>query len=790
MSGRLWVTRRLFLASASCMAVSGGVAARTVATPNVRVRPVPASHVRLKPSPFAQAVAANRAYLLSLDPERLLHNFYESAGLPAPKSRYGGWESAGIAGHSLGHWVSACALRYANDGDPDIGATLDHALAEMARIQARQGDGYLCGTTVWRDGKTLDGKLIFEEIRRGDIVKGGWELNGGWVPVYTYHKIIAGLIDAYALAGKKKALPIALGMADYFGSIVEGLSDEQVQAVLRIEHGGIAESFAELHALTADLRWLKIAERLKHDAVVDPLLAGQDRLAGLHANTQIPKIIGLARLYELTGNPAYAAGARFFHERVSGHHSYIIGGNSEREHFGPPDRLNDRLTTATCEACNSYNMLKLTRHLYSWDADAAWFDFYERVQFNHILAHQRPDTGQFVYFMPLETGAKRDYSTAENSFWCCVGSGMESHAKHADSLYWEDDRTIYVNLYVPSTLDLPARRLRLELDTAYPQDGRVDLTVAQAPARAMRLALRIARWAPDAELRLNGARVDYVREKGYAVLDRVWKAGDKVQLSIPMTLRTEALKGDDGMVGFLSGPLVLAADVGPADQHFTDAPPAILTQADAREKLVPTSVPHQFALQPILGGSVVLKPFYPLYDRRTAVYFRTFTPDGWAQGKDRFLAEEAARADLVRRTVDVFHIGEMQPERDHALQATGGGPGEFYGKKNRAVPSGQSMRFTVTRRAGPGILQLTYWGYDVDRVFDILVDGRAVATETRPGPGRGEWVVVDYPLPPATSATSLVEIRAKTGDAVIYGVRVLTDDRPAADGKVAAATAT
>lgn len=452
-------SRRQFLAGASLFALAGPAVARESARaiPIIRVKPVPVRHVTLKPSPFADAIAANRRYLLSLDPERLLHNFYLSAKLPAKGPVYGGWEAEGIAGHSLGHWLSACSLTLAHSGDTQVAVKLDHALAEMARIQTAHGDGYVGGTTVKRDGQTVDGKIVFEEVRGGDIRTQGFDLNGGWVPVYSFHKVLAGLIDAHSLAGNRRALPIALGLAGYFATIIEGLSDEQVQQILRAEHGGINESFAEIHAITGEPRWLRVAERLCHKAVLDPLARRQDRLAGLHANTQIPKVIGAARLHELTGNPTHATTARFFHSTVTQQHSYVIGGNSEREHFGPAGQLQGRLTEATCEACNSYNMLKLTRHLYGWEPDAAYFDGYERTQLNHILAHQRPDTGMFAYFMPLASGARRNFSRPEDSFWCCVGSGMESHAKHADSIYWHDADTLYVNLFIASRLDWPER---------------------------------------------------------------------------------------------------------------------------------------------------------------------------------------------------------------------------------------------------------------------------------------------------------------------------------------------
>jgi DUF1680 family protein len=739
------------------------------------IEAVPARYVSLAPSAFSDAMAANRRYLLALDPERLLHNFYWSAGLKADKPRYGGWESASIAGHTLGHWLSACSLTVTNTGDPEVAAVLDRTLAEMAKIQQAEGDGYLGGTTAERGGKEVPGKVIFEEVRRGQI-EVTWTLNGGWVPLYTYHKVLAGVIDAHLLARNDKALPIALGLGAYLAGVLEPLSDAQIQKVLSVEHGGILESYAELYAITGQARWLRLAERLRHQAVVEPLIARRDALNGLHANTQIPKIIGLARLYETSGKTEYRDAARFFHQTVVDHHSYVIGGNSEREHFGPPDQLGDRLTTATCEACNTYNMLKLTRRLFTWRPDGALFDYYERAQLNHILAHQRPDTGQFVYFMPLQAGAKRDYSTAENSFWCCVGSGMESHAKHADSIYWRDPTSLYVNLFIPSTLDLPGG-LKLAMETRYPESNQVAIRVDRAPAHPTTLAIRRPAWADGAAITLNGRHFPIKVVDGYWRIARDWRAGDRIAVTLPSSLRAVALKGAADTYAFMSGPLVLASDLGPAAAAFDGAPPALLSQAAPIDALKPGGGLHHYSATSVLGQGQTLRPFYAMYNRRTAVYFPTFTPGAWAEGGQAYLSAEAQRADLARRTIDVFHIGEMQPERDRGLEATGGAPDTFYGRHNRSIPQGAEVSFTMARRPGAAILQVTYWGDNVDRELAIEVDGVEIAVERRPGPGRGDWVVVDYPTPPTTLTQSKVKLIGRKHTSVVYGLVLIEPPR-------------
>lgn len=771
------ITRRVLLGSASIIAVSltTGALAKAVRSPQRRVEPVPLLHVRLRPSLFADSFTANRDYLLSLDPERLLHNFYLSAGLPAPKPVYGGWEAMGIAGHSLGHWLTGCALVVAASGDAEISGRLDYALAEMARIQEAHGDGYIGGTTVERDGATVDGKVVFEEVRRGEISSGGFDLNGGWVPLYTWHKVHAGLLDAHTLAGNARAMPIMLGMAGYLAGVLEPLSDEQMQRVLHAEHGGLNETYAETYALTGDARWLRMAEKIRHKVVLNPLAAQQDRLAGLHANTQIPKVIGLARLHELTGDPVHATAARFFHATVTGHHSYVIGGNSEREHFGEPDDLSSRITEATCEACNSYNMMKLTRHLYSWQPDARWFDYYERVQLNHIMAHQRPDTGQFVYFMPLAAGARRVYSSPEDSFWCCVGSGMESHAKHGDSIWWADDKTLYLNLFIPSELDWAERKLAVTLDTTMPLGGSATLTVRRAPRAAHSIAVRMPGWAKGMTLTVNGEPAKFVARNGYAVMERRWKAGDTIGVTLPMTLQAEPTPDDPATVAFTHGPLVLAADLGGADEQFDGIGPALIATGAATGALAADGS-GGFQATGALGERLRFAPFFNQYDRRAAVYFQTFTPDGWDAARADYVRAAEASQLLAQRTVDVLYLGEMQPERDHQFTSERSEVVNWSGRSARRLLPGHSLQVLLARRPGPAILRLMVTRADVDRPMMVAVNGQELKRGKPTGVTTGNLAAVDYPIPSAGEQgrdKAEVTITAAKEDAVIYEMRMM-----------------
>jgi DUF1680 family protein len=341
-----------------------------------RVKPFPLDSVRLKPSLFQTAAQANTAFLFKLSPDRLLHNYRVFAGLEPRAPVYGGWESDTIAGHTLGHYLSALSLAYALSGDEECRHRVNYIVAELAACQARSSDGYVAGfTRLNLQGEIESGRELFDELTVGDIRVLPFNLNGCWVPLYNWHKLYAGLFDAQTCCGNTHAIEVAIQLGTFIAGFCARLSDAQLQQVLDCEHGGINESFAELYSRTGDRRWLKLSERLNHHRVLDPLAAGKDDLPYLHANTQIPKVLGLARQFELTGEEDRAAATRFFWQTVTSKHSYVIGGNSDREYFQEPDSISNYITEQTCEHCNSYNMLKLTRQLYQWNPDAALFDY-------------------------------------------------------------------------------------------------------------------------------------------------------------------------------------------------------------------------------------------------------------------------------------------------------------------------------------------------------------------------------------------------------------------------------
>ena len=610
----------------------------------VAARPFPLGDVQLLDSPFKQAMERNAAYLLSLEPDRLLHNFREYAGLKPKGEKYGGWESLGLAGHTLGHYLTALAQQYAATGDTRFKARIDYIVSELALCQAAYGDGYVGGLPPLEFQTIHDFKKGVVELQGPHNFKGG-----AWVPWYTEHKVLNGLKDAWVLAGNTQARDVALRLADWTGAVTAGLSQEQLQTMLAVEHGGMMDTLVELYALTCDTRYLETSRRFYHKAVFDPLLAQRDELPGLHANTQIPKIIGEARTYEVTGNADGRAIASYFWELVTHHYSYVIGGDSEDEHFFPEAATSRHLGPDTAETCNTYNMLKLTEHVFGWEPRVEYADFYERALYNHILASQEPAEGMFTYFMSLQPGFFKTYSTPTDSFWCCVGTGMENHTKYGEAIYFHGKDDLYVNLFIPSRVSWREKGMVLEQRTDYPASGTTALRVTSRPKGDVTLKVRCPGWsAGDLTFSLNGRRLQVEGTPGtYASISREWSEGDLLEVTVPMALRTESLPDDHSKVAFLFGPVVLAADLGPApksptlpyarDQHDNlkekpvGVPTLVRGEAPVTSYVVRSKGPPLEFHTVGLGRpqEVSLVPFWEISYDRYNVYWDVVTESQW-----------------------------------------------------------------------------------------------------------------------------------------------------------------
>ncbi len=710
-----------------------------------QVQPFELRDVRLLDSPFKDAMNRDLKYLLSLEPDRLLHNFRKNAGLEPKAPIYGGWESGGVAGFTLGHYLSACSMAYSTTGDVQFKQRVDYIVSELALCQQQRPDGYVAAIP--------DGDRIWKEVAQGDIRSQGFDLNGGWVPWYTLHKLFAGLIDCYEQTGNEGAKTVALKLADWAINTTSKLTLEQWQKMLACEHGGMNESMAELYALTGDKRYLELSEKFHHNLILDPLARGDASiLPGQHANTQIPKVIGCARQYELTGDAADRTVAETFWNAVVHDHSYVIGGNSSGEHFGAPDKLSDRLTSSTCETCNTYNMLKLSRHLFEWKPDAAYMDFVERALYNHILASQDPDNGMMCYYVSLEQGGTKVFSSPFDSFWCCVGTGMENHVKYNENIYFHDANSLYVNLFIPSEVHWKEKGLTVRQENHFPQQGTTRLTVTAAKPTQATLRVRCPSWiAGQMSVSINGKpqKIE-AKPDTYVSLNRTWKSGDVVEIGLPMKLHEEAMPDNAKRVAMMYGPIVLAGALGAADQPKARIPVFVEDGKAPNEWLKPiTGQPLTFKSEGAgRPQDVSFIPFYQMHNQRYSVYFDLFTPKGWEEQEKKYRDEEAQQKALEARTVDFFQPGEMQPERDHNLQSANSGAGEALGRKWRDAANGGWFSFDLKVTTDtPQDLVLTYWGGETgDRTFDILVDGQKIATQTLLNNHPGLFFDMTHPL--------------------------------------------
>jgi DUF1680 family protein len=737
--------------------------------------------VRLLDGPFRQAMLLDAKYLLMLDPDRLLSWFRKEAGLKPKGEVYGGWEAQGVAGHSLGHYLSACAMMFASTNDARFRDRVNYIVDELELCQRANGNGYVAAIP--------DGKRIFKEVAAGDIRSKGFDLNGGWVPWYTLHKIFAGLLDAHQYTGNQKALAVAVKLGDWADATVGHLTDEQFQRMLACEHGGMNESLAELYARTGDEKYLKLSRRFHHKAVLDPLAHEEDRLAGLHANTQIPKLIGLARRYELTGDETDKRAASFFWERVVYHHSYVNGGNSEAEHFGPPDKLNDRLTVNTTETCNTYNMLKLTRHLFEWHADARYADYYERALYNHILASQNPEDGMFCYFVPLKPGAKKTYSTPFDSFWCCVGTGMENHTKYGEGIYFKSGDALWVNLFIASELSWKEKGLTVRQETRFPEADTTTLSFKSRKPVTLALRLRYPGWAKNGvTVSVNGKPQEVTAKPGsYVEVRRTWKTGDRVELKVPMSLRLEALPDNPNRAAILYGPVLLAGELGPEDESGAEGlvfVPVMVSENRPVAEWVKHVKGEPLTFRTVGAGrprDVTLYPFYRMHDKRYSVYWDLFTLQQWSARSLEYAQELVRAQQLERMTADYAQPGAMQSERDHNMQGEHTEAGEHSSRKWRHATDGGWVSFDLKVAPDrPMGLVTTYWGSDAgDRTFDILVDGVKVATQTLNNDKPGQFFDVTYSIPgELTNGKQKVTVRfqAHPGNIAggLYGLRMIT----------------
>ncbi len=522
-----------------------------------KVQPFPMTQVRLLSGPFQEAAEWNRGYMSRLPVDRLVRNFRVNAGLPASAQPFGGWEqpnngeklhrASELRGHFTGHFLSASAQLYASTGDQAAKAKGDEIVDELAKCQKKFSGGYLSAFPT----------EFFDRLDARQEV---------WAPFYTVHKIMAGMFDMYRLAGNQQALQVLEGMAGWADQWTASKSEEHVQDILNTEYGGMNEVLYNLAASAGDDRWAKAGDRFTKKRFFNPLASRRDELRGLHVNTHIPQVIGAARRYELSGDYRFHDVADYFWYEVVGARSYVTTGTSNGEGWlAQPRQLASELKRAvsTEECCCSYNMLKLTRHLYQWTADPRYFDYYERSLLNMRLGTIHPDTGQTQYYLSLTPGAWKTFNTDFDSFWCCTGTGVEEYSKLNDSIYWHDPDGVYVNLFVASELNWAEKGMRLKQETKFPETPSTTITVTADKPVQTAIRLRIPEWISGGSVKINGRPVDALASPGsYLALSRTWKSGDRIEMSMPMSLRAESMPDDPRQQAFLFGPLVLAGDLG------------------------------------------------------------------------------------------------------------------------------------------------------------------------------------------------------------------------------------
>lgn len=596
------------------------------------LEPMPPGSVRLTAGIFAAEEEANARYLDSLAADRLLHSFRLTAGLASTAAPYGGWEepTCELRGHfNGGHYLSAVALSYAHSGNDDLKARGNQLVSGLAQCQKKLGNGYLSAYPT----------ELFERLSQGREV---------WAPFYTYHKIMAGLLDMYQLTGNTEALAVAEGMASWTGNYFEGISLDQRQRMLRTEYGGMNEVLVNLAAITQKERYLETAQLFEQPSILDPLAGRRDELEGLHANTNVPKIIGAARTYEVTGSLRHRQIAEYFLEEVLTARSYAIGNTSLDEHWTTPaNQLKDSLGWTNAECCVAYNLMKLERLVFSWSADPRWMDAYERQLFNCRLGTQNSQ-GLKQYFFPLAAGYWRAYGSADESFWCCTGTGAEEFAKFADTIYFRRGSDLYVNQYLASTLDWKDQNFRLDQKTSFPEEQGTTLRIAAAGSEPRTIHIRIPSWiasgvaaTPGATIQINGKPLEASADPGsYLAIRRTWRAGDTITVSLPMNLRTEPLTGDNSIVAALYGPLVLATDqgAGPADgpariihgrgtvPEKLDKPAQLPVAPAQTAESTPTWIDRKSGLQfEAKTGSNThpVMPLYQIHDQRYSIYWQT-----------------------------------------------------------------------------------------------------------------------------------------------------------------------
>ena len=760
----------------------------------------PLGDVKLLDGPLQKARDLNVRTLLQYDCDRLLAPYRIQAGLEPRKKAYPNWD--GLDGHVGGHYLAAMAMNAAT-GNEECRRRMEYMLAELqecadANVKNHPdwGKGYVGGMP--------DSENIWSKFKKGDFSV----YSRAWAPFYNLHKMYAGLRDAWLYCGNEQAKNLFLGFCDWAIDLTAGLTDAQMEQMMGNEHGGMNEVLADAYAITLDAKYLAVARRFSHRMLLNPMSQRVDNLDNLHANTQVPKAVGFARIAELGGEETYNDAAEFFWDVVTGERSLAFGGNSRREHFPSKEACTDFINDIDGpESCNTFNMLRLTEALHRRNPDARYADFYELALFNHILSTQHPGHGGYVYFTPARPRHYRNYSAPNEAMWCCVGTGMENHGKYGQFIYTHKGNALFVNLFISSELNWREKGVTLRQETGFPYGETSRITVA-AGKGTFPVLVRYPNWVKPGEfsVRVNGKPVEVITGPGsYVAIDRKWKKGDVIDVTFPMHNSVKYLPNVPQYVALMHGPILLGMKTGTEDLAHLIADDSRFGQYASGAKLPLDGAPiliddhiDRIAdhLEPVAGKPLhytldvkmenpirnEIQPFFEIHDARYMMYWLTLSEQGYKDYLENLARAEKERQELEARTVDKVQPGEQQPETDHKMETNGSSTGNNNDVFFRDARNGRFFSYLMKTDGRTDLsLRLQFWGVGEWKTheFDIFVDEELLTSVNNTGKYRiSEFKYETFPIP-ASMLEGKDQVRvkfvAKPGKQVgeIYGVRLV-----------------
>ena len=747
----------------------------------------PLGDVVLLDGPLKKARDLNIQTLLKYDCDRLLAPYFKEAGLTPKAKTYPNWD--GLDGHVGGHYLTAMAINAAT-GDAECRRRMEYMIGELqlcadanAKNHPEWGKGYVGGMP--------NSERIWSNFKKGNF----GVYFGSWAPFYNLHKMYAGLRDAWLYCGNEQAKTLFLGFCDWAIDLTAGLSDAQMEQMLGNEHGGMNEVLADAYAITKEQKYLDVAKRFSHRRLLTPMSQRVDNLDNMHANTQVPKVVGFERIAELSGDESYHNAADFFWDIVTGQRSLAFGGNSRREHFPSKEACTDFINDIDGpETCNTNNMLKLTEDMHRRNPEARYADYYELATFNHILSSQHPEHGGYVYFTPARPRHYRNYSAPNEAMWCCVGTGMENHGKYGQFVYTHVGDALYVNLFVSSELNWKEKGISLRQETSFPYAETSRITMTQGKGK-FPLLVRYPGWVNPGqfEVKVNGQKVNIISgPSSYVTIDRQWKKGDVIDITFPMHNSIKYLPNVPQYIALMHGPVLLAAKTGTEDLAHLVADDSRFGQYASGKKLPINEAPILInnnidaianQLQPVAGkplhftfdiehGTLKIEnwpapsnnvqssmfnlqleliPFFELHDARYMMYWLALSEDSYKSYLDGLAKQEQERQALEARTVDKVQPGEQQPETDHKMETDQSQVGNTNDTFFRDARDGHYFSYLMQTAGETDLsLRLKYWGVGEWKTheFDIFVDDVLVQSVNNTGKYRiSEFKYEVYPVP-------------------------------------------